>query len=570
MTNHCVNIVIGGEAGQGIVTMAELLSRAAMRTGYHVLLTQSYESRIRGGHNYCSIALSEDPVLSPEESIDILVALNKETVSLHRANVTQDGLIIADQALGFSGPGYVGIPFQEFSSAKYWNSVALGSIACLLGINRESVIELIADSFSEFHEAAIQDNVDSFSKGYTWTENLDIAPLIIGSPQAGASRILINGNQAIAYGAASAGLKFCSFYPMSPATSIAVSLASIAEPMGLIVEQGEDEIAAINMAIGASFAGAPSLVPTSGGGFALMTEAVGLAGMTETPVVVVVAQRPGPSTGLPTRTEQGDLEFVLHAGHGEFPRAILAPGSVEECFLLARRALELAELSRGPVFLLTDQYLADSYSSVEKFDVNEKAAVQTCPLPQTKEPRHLTYALTQSGVSPRLYPGMDGNCHKASSLEQLVIADSDEHTEDGHLTEDLEIRNLMVRKRLKKIDLLKTEALEPQVTGTPPFDLLLVCWGSTRGASIQACLRLGENGLRVGCLHFAQVWPLPSAKILEIFETANKVVCVESNATGQFSRLIRRETGFHINANVLRYDGLPMTPRFILQELRNI
>ncbi len=569
MTNHCVNIVIGGEAGQGLITTAELLSRTAMRTGCHVLLTQSYESRIRGGHNYCSIIISKDPILCPEESIDILVAFNAETVSLHRADVRPDGLIIVDQALGFSGPGYIGIPSKELSSAKYRNSVALGSVASLLGINRDRVVEVIADSFSAFQDTTIQDNVDSFSKGYTWTENQSVEPRTIGPTQGGSSRILLNGNQAIAYGAASVGLKFCSFYPMSPATSIAISLASIAEPMGLIVEQAEDEIAAINMAIGASFAGAPSLVPTSGGGFALMAEAVSLAGMTETPVVVVVAQRPGPSTGLPTRTEQGDLEFVLHAGHGEFPRAILTPGSVEECFFLARRAVELAELSRSPIFLLTDQYLADSYSSVEQFDVNNLTNVQTCPLPQTQDRRHLTYAVTESGISPRLYPGLDGNCYKASSLEQLVVADSDEHTENGHLTEDLRIRKLMVQKRLRKMELLETEALEPQLTGIPPFDLLLVCWGSTRGASIQACLPLGEKGSRVGCLHFPQVWPLPSEKILEIFQSAGKVICVESNATAQFSRLIRRETGFHINTNVLRYDGMPMTPGFILQELGN-
>jgi 2-oxoglutarate ferredoxin oxidoreductase subunit alpha len=327
--------------------------------------------------------------------------------------------------------------------------------------------------------------------------------------------------------------------------------------MGLVVEQAEDEIAAINLALGASFAGAPSMVATSGGGFALMTEGVSLAGMTETPIVIVVAQRPGPATGLPTRTEQGDLEFVLHAGHGEFPRAIFTPGSVEECFYLTRKALEMAERSQGPVFILTDQFLADSYRAVEFFDLSLLPPVLPGTTPAITEP-YRRYALTESGVSPRLFPGWS---------EHLVVADSDEHTEDGHLTEDLSVRQKMVEKRGRKWKVLQAEAVPPEFRGETGPDLLLVTWGSGRGAVEEAAALLRERGRRTAVLHFSQVWPLVPEHFLPIFQEAGEIVGVEMNVTGQFSRLLRRETGTRIDKTILRYDGLPLTPEYILREL---
>jgi 2-oxoglutarate ferredoxin oxidoreductase subunit alpha len=275
---------------------------------------------------------------------------------------------------------------------------------------------------------------------------------------------MMNGNEAIAFGAISAGLKFVSFYPMTPSTSIALNLAAQAKKMGLVVEQAEDEIAAINMAIGASFAGAPSMVPTSGGGFALMVEGVSLSAMTETPVVIVVAQRPGPATGLPTRTEQGDLELILHAGHGEFPRAIFAPGTVEECFHLTRKAFALAERYQGPMFLLTDQFLADSYRAVMPFDTRNLPAVSVGTR-ATGESSYERFTLTESGVSPRRLPGTG---------KHLVVADSDEHTERGHITEDLSVRIKMVGKRLAKGQWISSEVIPPEAHGEEKPDLLLL------------------------------------------------------------------------------------------------
>ena len=371
------------------------------------------------------------------------------------------------------------------------------------------------------------------------------------------SKLILNGHEALALGALSAGLKFFAFYPMSPSTSIGLTLAAQAQEMGLVVEQAEDEIAAINLALGASFAGAPSMVATSGGGFALMAEGVSLAGMTETPIVIVVAQRPGPATGLPTRTEQGDLEFVLHAGHGEFPRAIFAPGSVAECFHLTRKALEMAERSQGPVFILTDQFMADSYRDVDPFDLSRLPAVLPAAPPLITEP-YLRYALTESGVSPRLFPGR---------TEHLVVADSDEHTEDGHLTEDLTVRSRMVEKRGRKLKILQEAAVPPEFLGEPRPDLLLVTWGSSRGAVGEAAARLTAQGRRTAVLHFSQVWPLVPDRFLSLLQEAGEMIAVEMNATGQFSRLLRRETGAHIKKTILRYDGLPLTSDYILREM---
>jgi 2-oxoglutarate ferredoxin oxidoreductase subunit alpha len=370
----------------------------------------------------------------------------------------------------------------------------------------------------------------------------------------------MNGNQAIAMGALSAGLKFCSFYPMTPATSIVLNLTAQARRMGLVVEQAEDEIAAINMAIGASFAGVPSMTATSGGGFALMTEGVSLAGMSETPVLIVVAQRPGPATGLPTRTEQADLELVLYAGHGEFPRAIFTPGTVEECFWLTRKSFEVAAKFQGPVFLLTDQFLADSSRAVTPFDLDNLEPIDPGLETDASSLPYSRYAMTPSGVSPRLPPGM---------TKHLVVAGGDEHLVDGHLTEDLNVRNLMVAKRLRKEQGIMEEVVPPEFQGDERPDLLLVTWGSSRGAVLEAADQLRNETTRVGTLHFSQVWPLVPDLFLEHLENAAKVVCIEGNVYGQLARLIRRETGFAVHSRVLRYDGLPITPEYIIRELRD-
>ncbi|MCX5861854.1 MAG: 2-oxoacid:acceptor oxidoreductase subunit alpha [Deltaproteobacteria bacterium] len=567
MIDNSINLVIGGEAGQGLVTLGQILAKALVREGYSIVVTQSYQSRIRAGHNTYTIRVSHEEIRAPKERIEVLVALDEETVLLHEKELSPEGIIIVDEASKISGGSRLQVPLRKLGSGKFYNVAALGVIGGLLGIGQECIGRTLDDFFGQHDKTLIDNNRIALAKGFGWMSAHPEAVRKLPPVRISRPHLAMDGNEAIALGAMSAGLKFFAFYPMTPATSIAVNLAVCAERMGLIVEQAEDEIAAINMAIGASFAGAPSMVATSGGGFALMTEAVSLAGMTETPVVIVVSQRPGPSTGLPTRTEQGDLEFVLHAGHGEFPRAIFAPGTVEDCFHLTRKAFEIAEDSHGPVFLLTDQFLADSYRSVDPFKLEELSQVNTCTASVIPEGIYKTYAITDSGVSPRLFPGISSGCVQARRSEQLVVADSDEHSEDGHLTEDLAVRKIMVEKRLRKLEVIRKQVVPPELTGDDQADLMLVCWGSTKGAVLEAASRLPAQGANVATLHLSQVWPLVPELLLKPLEAACRVVCVESNATGQLARLIHRETGFSIESRVLRYDGLPITPEFILREL---
>jgi 2-oxoglutarate/2-oxoacid ferredoxin oxidoreductase subunit alpha len=567
MKHDAVNVVIGGAAGQGLVTLGNMLTKALVRSGYSVVVTQSYQSRIRGGHNTYAIRVSTADVPAPQEAIDILVSLDADTVDLHEPELSLRGVVVVDADLGRPGRPYLLVPFKDLAAGKFANVVALGVIGELLGLDLQRVAGLLDELFEKKGEDVKKANRESLTQGFTWmAERPEVFPKLPPAEPTG-PRLTLNGNEAIALGALSAGVKFCSFYPMTPGTSVAISLAASAQRMGIVVEQAEDEIAAINMALGASFAGAPAMVTTSGGGFALMIEGVSLSAMIETPVVVVVAQRPGPATGLPTRTEQGDLEFVLHAGHGEFPRAIFAPGTVEECFYLTRKAVEIAHEFNGPAFVLTDQFLADSYRSVEPFPLEDLAAVNPCQTQAQSDDSFLTYAITESGVSPRLLPGVPAQCRAGDRCEHLVVADSDEHTEDGHLTEDLSIRGPMVEKRLRKLEGIRAKAVPPEVTGDENPDVLFVCWGSTKGAVLEAATRIREQGRTVGTVHLSQVWPLPSEQLNEILGTSAHVVCVEGNATGQMARLIRRETGFHIEERVLRYDGLPITPEFIVRAI---
>ena len=554
-----MNILIGGEAGQGLVTVGQILAKSLVRSGYSICVTQDYQSRIRGGHNTFSIRVGVDAVQAPQEAIDLLVALTAETVGLHREQVSEGGLIVIDEALHIQGDGTLTVPFSQLAADQYTNIAALGVCSALLGLDEEGVAQTTVDFFGKAHRDVIEENRQVLGESYRWATGQTVAfaklPPIAHPPE----RMMMNGNEAIALGAVTAGVKFCAFYPMTPATSIALNLAGWAHEMGLVVEQAEDEIAAINMALGAAFAGAPSMVGTSGGGFALMTEGVSLAAMTETPVVIVVAQRPAPATGLPTRTEQADLELVLHAGHGEFPRAIFTPGTIEQCFELTQKALHIADLYQGPVFILTDQFLADSYRAVVPFDLEGITPVQPWSHegPGFSTP-YRRYAITKDGISPRLLPGL---------TEHLVVADSDEHTEDGHITEDLGVRQEMVQKRLKKGEGIRREVIPPELQGAERADLLLVTWGSNKGAVEEAAGQLRSAGKKAASLHFPQVWPLVPEHFMDSLQEAKEVVSVEGNATGQLARLIRRETGFHIEKLVLRYDGLPITPAFILSAL---
>jgi len=559
MAERELNVLVGGEAGQGLATVGSILTKSLVRAGYRVVVTQGYQSRIRGGHNTFAVRASAGEVVAPGEAVDVLVALNEETVELHRGELAPRGIIVADEAFGAGGDGVLAVPYKEIATGRYRNVAALGVVACLLGLDEELVAGVVEGYFGKKGKA-VAENRQALSKAFAWAAALEPRnrrPL--AGVETPAERLTLNGNQAVALGAVSAGVKFCAFYPMTPSTSIPLTLIAHAEEMGLTVEQAEDEIAAINMALGASYAGAPALVATSGGGFALMVEGVSLAGMTETPIVIVVAQRPGPATGLPTRTEQADLEFVLRAGHGEFPRAVFAPGDVEECFHLTRKALELAQRFQGPTFVLTDQFLADSYRAVEPFDVEGLPPVGSYAAPPEFAEPYARYAVTDSGVSPRRLPGVS---------RHLVVVDSDEHTEDGHLTEDLDARVRQVEKRRRKESGIRAEVVPPRYDGDERPELLLVSWGSSKGAVAEAAANLRANGAKAATLHFPQVWPLVPGQFLGRLREAKRVVAVEGNASGQLARLIRAEAGFEVGERVSRYDGLPLTPEYILRGLK--
>ncbi len=396
-------------------------------------------------------------------------------------------------------------------------------------------------------EETKKNNRRAFSQGYergrktAEEKDLSFSP---GEDGRAGGEALVSGTEAVAMGAIAGGCNFLSFYPMSPATGVGVFLAGRSEEFNIEVIQAEDEIAAVNMALGAWYAGGRGLVTTSGGGSALMTEGLSLAGMIESPLVIHLAQHPGPATGLPTRTEQGDLLFALFAGHGEFPRAILTPGTIEECFFLARRAFLLADRFQVPVIVLTDQYLLDSAYNLPVFEIPEEKIENR--IIETEED-YRRYAAAEDGISPRGIPGYGRG---------LVAVDSDEHDERGRITEDFSVRVAMVEKRRGKFSKLEAEALEPEFFGDEDYRTLVVGWGSTRQIIRESLEEHGGKG--IGGLHFSQVYPL-HPKTAGYLRRAKKVVVIENNASGQFARLLKMTFGASEMAGIRKYNGLPFS-----------
>ena len=557
MPDESLNIVIGGEAGQGLVTLGDMLTKGLVRAGYEVLTSQGYQSRIRGGHNTYEIRVDTRPVRAPKEPIDLLVALDAASVDIERPRLADKALILVGQDLGVSGLNVLAVPYKTLCPKPLFeNTAALGVLARLLCLERSWLEGLLTESFHKKGDEVTAQNLKVFAQAQAWAEAAKTDFTCLAPPAPGAKRLCLNGNEGLALGAMAGGVNFCSFYPMTPATSVASALIEKGGELGVVVEQAEDEIAAVNMALGASYAGATALVPTSGGGFDLMVEGLSLAGMIETPVVMVLGMRPGPATGLPTRTEQGDLRIALHSGHGSFPRVVLAPGTPEQCFALAHRAVDQAERWQSPVILLTDQYLADSSRGVAPFDLAALPPVTKPGLSAAKG--YERFAVTANGVSPRLIPGFG---------DYLVVADSDEHTPDGHITEDLEVRVRMMDKRMAKTQGMLKDVVPPSFSGHASPEILLTCWGSTLGAAQEAADILAQAGTAVAVLHFSQVEPLNPDHFLPALTKAKRTVMVEGNFEGQLAQHIRQETGFAFSQVITRYDGLPFTAKYILDRL---
>ena len=558
-----INIMVGGEAGQGVQSVGFLLAKALTRWGYYVFADQDYESRVRGGHNFFRVRASDSPVNAINESIDILVALNKETIDLHRHEVKDSGVIVYDgeKIPGVEGKNLVNVPSDRLAKevagdVLVTNTVALGSALGLVGYDFKLFNTLLLGFFKG--ETATK-NFQAARAGYQHA--LGFAAVQKKLTRAGAARrMLINGNEAMAIGAITAGCKFMSAYPMTPITPIMEYFAAKSEEFGLVVVPAEDEISAVNMVIGAAYTGVRAMTATSGGGFCLMVEGIGLAGMTETPIVIIEGQRPGPAIGLPTRTEQGDLDFVLHSSHGEFPRAVFAPATAEDCFWLTMNAFNLAETYQLPVLIITDHYLANSYFTTEKFELENAFIARGIMFDKNgMNGEYKRYSFTASGISPRAYPG---------NKDALVVADSDEHDEAGHLIEDAETRKKMMDKRFQKLVHLKEEVIAPRFYGAEKAENLLIGWGSTYGVIKETAETLNKNGGSYSHLHLSQIWPFPTEAVTAALKNAKRSFVIENNATGQLAGLIRRETGISIGRSILKYDGRPFTPAMIAQELR--
>ncbi|MEN1761937.1 2-oxoacid:acceptor oxidoreductase subunit alpha [Anoxynatronum sibiricum] len=554
------NLLIGGSAGQGMDTLSGLLERSLKRNGYHVFVHKDYMSRVRGGHNFIQIRFSDRPLTSHRLSLDLIAAFDETTITEHLSRLHPEGALLCDEKLKQDHPQIFHWPLEslakEAGNAKTFTTVFLGLLLQWYGLPLELTEALISEAFKSRSPEA---NLKALRLGADLTE-----PHISLPSGSDDDRLLISGNEAIALGALAAGITFYSAYPMTPSTSIMNYLAAKQTEAGVVVEQAEDEIAAINMAIGANYAGIRAMTGTSGGGFSLMTEALGLAGITETPLVVANVQRPGPATGFPTRTEQSDLSFILAASHGEIPRMITALRNPQESFAQTARAFNLAEKYQLPVILLSDQYLADYTVTIPPFNVAGVSIDRHLDAGSTysEENPYQRYTFTEDGLSPRLIPG------KISG--QIVLADSDEHDEEGHITESAEVRIRMMEKRMGKLELLKAEVEEPWHLGAESPEILLLAWGSVAGP-LQEALQLLEKETDlppIGALIFGDLWPLPVNLLTTLAGKARVLMNVEQNYTGQLARLIRQETGIACQRSYLKFDGRQMAPEEIVAAVK--
>jgi len=544
-----VNVLIGGPAGEGVGRTSHLLGKAIVEAGGFVFNYRDYPSLIRGGHNFNILKISDQPVSSHEWQVDLIVAFDQQTIDLHQKERKEKGIIIASSQ--FESSSLVGIDLagilQKLEAKKVvGNNIFLGVIFKALSLSFESLRAVLK---KEFKSSMV---VLAAKAGY----DLSVSPVAEFKFEKEKERFFLTGNEAIAAGALQGGLETYFAYPMTPATAVLGFLQKAQKETGVKAIQLENEIAVANAALGASFAGNVSMLGTSGGGLGLMAEALSLQGMSELPLVAYLSQRAGPSTGVPTYTSQGDLNFALNIGHGEFPRLVVAPGDVKEAYERTQEALYLAMKYRSLVILLGDKHLGENeYVADELKDLGLKS------LPadrQGSQEDYSPYRITESGVSPFLPPGQ-GPISRATSYE---------HDEKGLTTEESEPTIKMNDKRFRKL-----KGIEKEVAGLNPVSYygngngenLIVAWGSTKGAIIDALKDLPDWSF----LQISWLSPFPCEAVLEKLKTARRVVLVENSATGQLANLISKEIQFKIKEKILKYDGRPFTVREIVKELKN-
>ncbi len=580
--SDALSILIGGEAGAGISAAGYSLGKVFMRGGLHVFGTIDYPSLIRGGHNFYMLRVAKLPVYSQWDGFNLILALDAKTIQMHKKQLNPQGGLIYDanqippdhQELPIQRKFIYPIPLETLvkeveGKEIVRNTVALGATLGLLGYNIDILVEVLHEFFMNKGDQVIAMNVNAARAGYNYAQDqfkdrfccqLEPAKRIIKD------KILLTGNEAIALGAIAAGCKFYAAYPMTPASAVLHFLVAQAERLKIVTIQAESEIAAINMAIGASYAGVRAMTATSGGGFCLMTEALGLAGMTEIPLVIMLGQRTGPSTGLPTYTAQSDLRFAIHASQGEFPRIIIAPGDVAECFNLTIEAFNLADEFQIPVILLTDKHLLESHSTTQPFPISNIPIDRGKLLPMTpyqeNEP-YLRHKLTTDGISPRLIPGTPG---------ALTHSDSAVHKESGFQGDDCAIATKMADKRFQKLPkLLKRLAKQPQIKihGSKTADITLVGWGSTKGVALEALRLLEKDNIKANFLQVIYLTPFPKDSVIKALNRRTPIL-IEGNQTAQLGGLIKEHTGNEIDHKILRYDGRPFNPLQLTHRIKEV
>lgn len=563
---------IGGEAGFGIMTTGLLFSKIATRRGYNIFDFVEYPSLIRGGHNAYEVTISDDTVSSLKKEIDVLVCLNKETFDTHKNRCAPKAKIIFDPEVFTPEGDIIPIPVTFTAILKELqgqvimkNIIALGSSLAIMGADLIEMNSILATQFGRKGEAIISLNQQFAQKGFDVvlsTSQEHISPML--TKKESPKKMVVTGNEAFAYGAVAADCRFYSAYPMTPSSGVLTSVAAWGKKTGMVVRHAEDEIAVINSALGASFAGVRSSVGTSGGGFALMVEALSMSGITELPIVVFISQRPGPATGMPTWTEQAELLFAIHGGHGEFPKIVLAPGDHQEMVELTLQAFDLADIYQLPVIVMSDMLLSESHRSIPYDEIQakiKKYIPNRGKLVSSADESYKRYLMTDDGVSPRLVPG---------GVKTFYQANSYEHLEDGHTTESDVERIKQVDKRARKIKTyLSNHFIIPTTIGDiQKAQTVFVGWGSTKGVANEAVKKAKEMRKDVAYIHFSYLYPLDKNKIKTLFSDSSKqYILVENNSEGQLGKLLQMEVGISFENKILRYDGRPLAVEQFIEKI---
>ena len=578
MSQFDMKIAIGGAAGQGIASVGNILARIFARRGLNVIAYNAYQSIIRGGHTYLTIRTSDDPVPTHGDTVDILICLNQDTMDRHLGNLGPGSYVIHDgeKIKPLDVPAEVSmcaLPVKELSknptNKMLSNTIAAGAALYLAGFDIDPLVDSLTKQFSRKGPEVVEENLGSAKAGYEFAKE-HFSPLPHKIPAERPGLPVVTGNEALAMGGAAAGVKFYCAYPMSPATGVLHWMAANGPDLGILVRQVEDEIGVITMAIGAAHAGVRALCATSGGGFALMTEGIGFAAMTETPVVVINVQRAGPSTGVPTKTEQADLWQMLGASQGDYPRIIVAPTDIADCFTTLPETFNVADKLQCPAMILTDLLISEGTSTVDpsvfKWDQQiDRGELITVSNGSNGQGPYLRYKITDSGISPRAIPGLEGYIH---------VAASDEQDEDGILISDEYTnphkRQAMVEKRGRKMAAAEAMVPAPELEGPPEAEVTLLGWGSTKGVIQEAMALLNADGLTVNHLQIKWLVPLHGEAINDILIKSKQVFIVENNYSGQFARYLRSETGFTAAGHIRKYDGEPFQPHHVVDGVKEL